>query len=74
MAPLLHKPKRSKANEEQNRSNNKIGRPEKCEGVKVISGLDPTPVQVHKQSNQENRQDAEIAEERFQVGVDDRNR
>ena len=39
-----------------NRSNNIIGRPEKCEGAKVISVLDSTPVQVHKQPVQKNRQ------------------
>ena len=61
MARLLHKPERSKANERQNRSNNKIGHPEKCGGAKVVSGLDSTPVQVRKQPIQENRQDAEVS-------------
>ena len=76
MARLLHKPERSKANKRQNRSNNKIGCPEKCEGANIISGLDfdSTPDQVHEQPIQENRQDAEIVEERFQVGMDNRNR
>ena len=74
MARLLHKPERSKANKVQNRSNNKLGPSEKCEGAKVTCGFDPTPVQVHKQSIQENREDAESAEERFRVVVDDRNR
>ena len=44
MARLLLKPERSKTNKGQNRSNNKIGFPEKCEGAKVVSLLDPTPV------------------------------
>ena len=74
MAQLLQKQERSKANKRQNRSNNIIGRPEKGEGAKVISWLDSTPVRNHKQPIQGNRQDAEIAEERFQVEMDDRNR
>ena len=74
MAQLLQKQERSKANKRQNRSKNIIGLPENGEGAKVISGLDSTPVQVHKQPIQGNRQDAEIVEERFQVGMDDRNR
>ena len=71
MARLAYKAGRSKANKRQNRSNNQIGHPEKGEGAKVISGLDSTPVQVLKQSLLENRQDAETAEERVQVGTDD---
>ena len=38
MARLVHELERSKANKRQNRSNNKIGRPEKFEGAKIISG------------------------------------
>ena len=55
MARLLHKPERSKANKRRNRSKNKFGRPEKCEGAKIISGLDSTPVQVHKQHIQDSK-------------------
>ena len=44
MARLLHTHEWSRANERQNRSNNQIVRPEKCEGAKMISGLDSTPV------------------------------
>ena len=74
MAWLPHKPERSKANKRQNRSNNQIGRPEKCEGAKVISGLDSTSVQVIKQPLHEDRQNAQTAEERFQMGMDGRSK
>ena len=70
MARLPHKPERSKTYKRQNGRNNKTGSPEKCERIEIISGLDPTPIQICKQTLQENRQDAEIVEERLQVGMD----
>ena len=73
MARLVHKPERSKTDERQNRSNNEIGSRENCTRTEIISGLDPTHIQIHKQPVQENRQYVKIAEERLQVGMDDRN-
>ena len=74
MARLPQKPERSKADKRQNGSNNEIGSPKKRKRIEIISGLDPTPIQIRKQPVQENRQNAEIVEERLQVGMDNRNK
>ena len=74
MARVPHKPEWSKADKRQNGSNNETGSPENCERIEINSGLDPTPIQIRKHPVQENRQDAEIVEERLQVGLDNRNR
>ena len=60
MARLLHKPEWSKADKRQNRSSNEIDSPEKIIRTEIISGLEPTPIQFHKQPVQENRQDVKI--------------
>ena len=74
LARLPHKPERSKADKRQHWSNNETGSPEKCKRIEFISGLDTTPIRMRKQPVQENRQDAEIVEETFQVGMDNRNK
>ena len=74
MARLQHKAERSKADKRQNGSNNETGSPEKCKRNEIFSGLDPTLIQICKQPVQENRQNAEIVEERLQVEMDNRNK
>ena len=74
MVRLPHKPERSKADKRQNGSNNEIGSAKNCKKIEINSALDPTLIQIGLQPVQENRQNAEIVEERLQVGMDNRNK
>ena len=74
MAGLSHKPQRRETDKRQNRSDYKTGSTKERKRAKIISELNSTSLQVHKQPIKEDRQNEKTFEGRNKMGMDDRNK
>ena len=73
VAEISHQPERGKADQRKNRSHNQAESPNEHKRIEIITGINPTCVEISEQPFYKDRQ-KESAEERCQMGMDPRNR